>query len=499
MQMLLKIILIRKITILCCCAILFVNSYWVSLFFAVEPDAIDAAICCGNFETAKKLIDQQLFDGKMTPKEIWHRHYQKEIMNRIENDFQGNEEQILNRIMQYYPEVTPEQIQKWKADKSLEVMMIDGKERYFHAAAANFFRINKQAQQRKFEKDGARNTSLEYFLQKHLSAIYAQAGQSGCAENHEPQTMCVTYTLTVLPNAVPEGEIIRCWLPYPYRNHRRQTGIVLLDSNLNDPIISPPANEHSTIYAEKFAEKNQPTVFRIRFQYGSTGEWFPLKLSSIKPYNKESELYKKYTAEHSEHIIFTEEIKNLSKTIIGTEKEPVAVFRKIYETITANYPWASSREYSTMQNIPSYVIENGHGDCGMLSLLLITLCRYNGIPAKWQSGFMMHPKHAGMHDWAEIYFEGIGWIPVDPSLGERKIFDTKEELASFFMRGIDSYRLIINEDYSCRLYPAKIYPRSETVDFQRGEAEWRGGNLYFDQWNWNLHVEYLKEPDNTVQ
>ncbi|MDR0611496.1 MAG: transglutaminase-like domain-containing protein [Planctomycetaceae bacterium] len=197
-------------------------------------------------------------------------------------------------------------------------------------------------------------------------------------------------------------------------------------------------------------------------------------------------------------IVFTEKIKNLSKTIIVTEKEPVVIFRKIYEYITENYPWASSREYSTMPNIPSYVIDNGHGDCGMLSLLLITLCRYNGIPSKWQSGFMIHPKHAGMHDWAEVYFEGIGWIPVDPSLGERKIFDKQEELASFFMKGIDSYRLIVNEDYSCRLYPAKIYPRSETVDFQRGEAEWRGGNLYFDQWKWNLHVEYLKEPNNFV-
>jgi polyhydroxyalkanoate synthesis regulator phasin len=476
-----------------------VNSYWASLFFAVEPDAIDAEIRCGNFEAAKKLIDQHIFDGKMTPAEIWNRQCQKEIMERIKKDFRGNEKQILNRIKQYYPEMTSEQIQKWKADKSLEIMIIDGKEQYFRAAAANFFRINKQARQRKLEKDGQGDTSLNDFLREHLSAIYSEARQSGRAENHQPQTIRVTYTLTVLPDAVPEGEIIRCWLPYPYRNHRRQTGIVLLDSNLNNPIISPPENEHSSVYAEKIAEKNKPTIFRIMFQYCSTGEWFDLKPFSIKPYQKESELYKKYTGECSEHIIFTEEIKNLSKKIIGTEKEPVAVCRKIYETITSEYPWASSREYSTMRNIPSYVIENGHGDCGMLSLLFITLCRYNGIPAKWQSGFMMHPNHAGMHDWAEVYFEGIGWIPVDTSFGERKIFDEKEEIVSFFMKGIDSYRLIVNEDYSCRLYPAKIYPRSETVDFQRGEVEWRGGNLYFDQWNWNLQVEYIKTPNNIVQ
>lgn len=41
------------------------------------------------------------------------------------------------------------------------------------------------------------------------------------------------------------------------------------------------------------------------------------------------------------------------------------------------------------------------------------------------------------------------------------------------------------------LNETKIYPRSETVDFQRGEVEWEGGNLYFDQWNYQFDVEYL--------
>ena len=40
------------------------------------------------------------------------------------------------------------------------------------------------------------------------------------------------------------------------------------------------------------------------------------------------------------------------------------------------------------------------------------------------------------------------------------------------------------------LSPKKKYPRSETVAFQRGEVEWRGGNLYFDQWNYNWEIEY---------
>jgi len=57
---------------------------------------------------------------------------------------------------------------------------------------------------------------------------------------------------------------------------------------------------------------------------------------------------------------------------------------------------------------------------------------------------------------------------------------------------MENYRLIVNDDYTQPLYPAKIYPRSDTVDFQRGEVEWEGGNLFFDQWSYNYEVEFIK-------
>jgi len=39
--------------------------------------------------------------------------------------------------------------------------------------------------------------------------------------------------------------------------------------------------------------------------------------------------------------------------------------------------------------------------------------------------------------------------------------------------------------------PAKQHFRSETVDSQRGEAEWAGGNLYFDQWSYDFQWRVL--------
>jgi transglutaminase-like putative cysteine protease len=117
------------------------------------------------------------------------------------------------------------------------------------------------------------------------------------------------------------------------------------------------------------------------------------------------------------------------------------------------------------------------------------MLRYKGIPARWQSGWMMHPGEVNLHDWAEYYVKGIGWIPIDVSFGRGGNSDNPVP-KYFFISGIDSYRLYVNNNFSDEFYPKKKYPRSETVDFQRGEVETKAENLYFDKWEYRMEVEY---------
>lgn len=59
------------------------------------------------------------------------------------------------------------------------------------------------------------------------------------------------------------------------------------------------------------------------------------------------------------------------------------------------------------------------------------------------------------------------------------------------MSGIDSYRLIVNEGVAGSMWPEKKFLRSDPLDFQRGEVEWKGGNLYYDKWDYEMQIEYL--------
>lgn len=415
---------------------------------------------------------------------------ENERMERIALDFNRNREEVKNYIARYFDVVTDSMLEVWERSKALEYAIINGEKRYFHNAAPNLFRIDSLCRSVKEAKEPFVLNGSEKVNASHIPAVInALSGQDGVYQAC-PVRMKVTYRITVPANTVPEGEIIRCWLPYPREDNRRQRNIEFISSNVSDYIIAPENTLHRSIYMEKRAKKDSAVLFSVSFAYTSVAEWFNLSENDILPYNENSDLYRTFTSERNTHIVFTDSIKELSRKIVGDEKNPLRKVRKIFEYIDSHYPWASAREYSTVPNIPQYVIENKHGDCGMVSLLFITLARYNGIPAKWQSGFMVHPGAQNLHDWAEVYFEGIGWVPVDQSFGCPS-FAGDDKTRLFFSNGIDAYRLIVNDDFSSPLYPSKKYPRSETVDFQRGEVEWSGGNLYFDKWWWDFQVEYI--------
>ncbi|MDR1091619.1 MAG: transglutaminase domain-containing protein, partial [Prevotella sp.] len=418
---------------------------------SVSLKVINDEITAGDFSKAKKSIDLYIAQNNLPAKEIYDLNFKKDVLDRISVDFSKSRDNVIEYIKKYYPDADDKMMLDWEAEKSLEMKVIDGEKRYLSRAAPNLFRINKDAIKRKLEIDGFQEDNVGKVLKTHLPAVVASLKNTDMTQA-DPVKMKVKYTVTLKPDVVPAGEVVRCWLPYPREDNRRQTYIKLISVSDADYIISPQDYAHRTLYMQKVSEKDKPMVFSVEFSYSSSAEWFDPENKQIEPYNDNSELYKKYTAERGSHIIFTDKIKELSKKIVGNETDPYRVTRKLFDYINDNYPWAGAREYSTLENIPGYVIENKHGDCGQVTLLFITLARYNGIPAKWQSGFMMHPNGLNLHDWAEVYYEGVGWIPVDQSFGRRDL-DKDEDARYFFLNGIDAYRWIVNDDYSQSLFP----------------------------------------------
>ena len=433
------------------------------------------------------------------PRQMRHKYsWERDLSQRYAVDFDRTEKDVKNYIQEYIPDVTDAQIEDWTKSGKLESMVIGKRRMYFHSAAPNLFRIVPELAALKAEKDSSSGLEGHQIIDSQTIPVIEKAVEDNLAAGKPdpyyalPKRMRVTYRLTVPANTLRPGKHLRCWLPYPRSDVGRQTDVKFIEAGVNgvpyskDKIIfSDPECAHGSLYMEAETQRWKDVTFYEVFEYVSCGEWHPIDSSKVLPYNTESPEYKEYTAEREKHLIFTERIRRTADSLTAGIENPYLQAKAIYSWIDKTFPWASAREYSTIENIPEYVLSSGHGDCGQVTLLFMTLCRAKGIPTRWQSGFMMHPGDKNLHDWCEAYFEGYGWVPVDQSFGVTPYG------GYFFLGGIEPYRMIVNTDFGREMSPAKNYPRSETVDFQRGEVEWEQGNLYFNLWNYDYDIEYL--------
>lgn len=447
-------------------------------------------IAAGQFSEAKQVITHILTqDNTLSDSDRLELKFEIERMERIEKDFNQTEDVTVKYISKYIPDVTTKDLQRWEAEKSLEFMIINGEKRYFEHAARNLFRINRECRKIWMDAHPESQNTKSFDLEGHIANVIEQGENSGKKYVH-PVRIRFTYSIWVDENTVPEGELIRCWIPFPREIPDRQEKIELVSSDPAKFILA--ANDsflQRTIYFEKPSLGPQKTRFSVEYEYTAHAVYLPLDSNKVVPVQASEELMP-FIEEQPPHIIFTPELKALSKEIVADEKNHYLIAKRIFYWVDQNIPWASAREYSTIRNISQYCYVNKHGDCGIKALLYITLLRLNGIPARWQSGWRFKPPTDSMHDWGMVYFEPYGWLPMDVDYGIRQSDD--ESVKWFYLNGMDSYRLIFNDAYSRNLYPAKNHFRSETIDSQRGELEWKEGNLYFDQWSWNMEFEVIK-------
>jgi hypothetical protein len=240
-------------------------------------------------------------------------------------------------------------------------------------------------------------------------------------------------------------------------------------------------------FEQTITDASKPPHFDIDIEFLSSAYCPKLDPAKVQPYDVKGAVYREFTAERPPHILFTSEVKELAHKIVGDETNPLEKARRIFRWISKHVSWCAEQEYSIIPSLSAKGLTARRGDCGVQGTSFITLCRAAGVPARWQSGWQLKPGELNMHDWAEIYIEPWGWLPADASWGVMKSSDPA--IHDFFCGHIDPYRLIVNLDYGRKLDPPKNSFRSEPVDFQRGEIEIDGHNLYFDEWEYKFDAK----------
>ena len=314
-----------------------------------------------------------LFTACQSDKQAETYSWETDLQERLRIDFCRTEKEIRDYVRTYIPEVTDEQMRDWEARNVLEYKLIDGEKRYFRNAGPNLFRVDSACHAIKVAKEGAPLSESELVNQAHLPEVIEAVHQTHTAIVG-PKRMRITYTLTVNPDAVPAGETIRCWLPFPRTDVARQREVKLLATSESSYQLAPSSCAHSTLYMEKMAKEGVRTRFSETFELTSSAEWYDLRPEDVQPYDTTTTLYRTYTAERESHIRFTPRLRALAAQLTEGETNPLLQARRLFRWVNDQFPWASAREYSTIENIPEYVLDNGHGGhSGQFTLLYLTL------------------------------------------------------------------------------------------------------------------------------
>ena len=192
--------------------------------------------------------------------------------------------------------------------------------------------------------------------------------------------------------------------------------VVLEDGFLKLVPTSPvlvPVGETYTVHASYTIDSGQRPVPSINKQTAESLEQVPKELES---YTLPNALF---PSDDPEITVLASELTNGEDTVLGKVLNLLDWFDTYSSYIVTEVP-----------KPPQQTIRDPRGDCDDLSLLFITMCRSQGIPAFLQAGVVLseslmidetdwggHYRYvfdgAGWHAWAMVYIPPWGWLPVD--------------------------------------------------------------------------------------
>ena len=447
----------------------------------------------GQFQKAEKMLSKALGNADENNKRaiLW----EKERIRRIRLDYNKTEKDILEQCNSRIKNSEKEELKTWEAEGKFDARIIDGEKRYVSPSVSNLAKRYPNIRKR-FKSYSTKDPWGEKVLR--MARRIQKASETSDSSYLVPLRLKGKHTLIPKPDYFKTGEMVHAWIPFP-RQLPYQKDIKILNTSMDPTSIDDPESPIRSVYFETEAKGKKPPEFSIEYEFTRYAVYSKVNPEKVEPYGND-ETYEKYTSEEPPNIIFTKELKDLAKKIVGDEQNPYLKGKKIYEWISTNIVYSFAREYSTLLNIPMYVYENRYGDCGQLGLLFITLCRIEKVPAAWRSGWeCMGGEDWGMHDWCAVYVKPYGWIPVDPFMGVWVVHEStllpihKQFLLDFYYGNLDPWRLQANAKNNAELKPEKKHFRSETVDFQRGEIETESQNLYFGEFRWSMRLTGIEE------
>ncbi|WP_448376212.1 transglutaminase-like domain-containing protein [Fervidobacterium sp.] len=411
------------------------------------PDVLKKYVYQGFFKKAQKQIDK-ILEHRLPPQMRERLKFERFRIELLKKAYKYNEKEALKIFKGSFKNATKSEFtQLWR----------EGRTDWIYIETERFFESRFDKNLAFSEKEYKARQRIDKSTLKRREVINKAVER--LLKYGEPQSYRVRARIT-LQKESPKEEKVRVWLPFPKEGFQ-QSDVKLINASHECEVADNSVGQR-TVYMEGMDNEK----FYVEFEY-TVHEWIGKSALYTEKPNKED------LTELPPHIVFTPFLKELIHTIFHSEDyrnfDDLTRARKIYDFITLNVNYSYVLPYALYDNISEYVATTFKGDCGFQALLFITLCRMVGIPARWQSGLSITPVGASSHDWAIIYLEKYGWVPVDLSFGGGR--REQEPMRIFYFTNLDGFRMFANTEFQGDFYPEKKAWRLDPYDNQTGEME----------------------------
>lgn len=129
-------------------------------------------------------------------------------------------------------------------------------------------------------------------------------------------------------------------------------------------------------------------------------------------------------------------VRDLSASLVAPYQNNYDKAKAIEQFLATKYPYTLDVR-STPRNrdfVDYFLFDLNEGYCSYYASAMVILARCAGIPARYVEGYMLPPNpteedgstyivtNMQAHAWVEIYFEGYGWLPFEPTAPFRSAF-----------------------------------------------------------------------------
>ncbi len=425
------------------------NDDYLYLHFPLPAD-VARRVAAGELDRARGLIRGYL-DRGCTPELAARLRCEEDRLARLESSYPYTRAQALSLLRDEWTDCTEAQFDALVDGGRIDWRHVNGEERYIGSFVGALRNYPKEAPGLKHKiEDHTRRNEM-------LSRMKAEGSL----------TAVITIKHTIRSKAPAGGKKVQAWLPFP-ADCPQQAEIEILSATPGY-VLAPADSPARTIYWESCDRDSFEVVYHYTHR-ASYVDALSLPCDLVQPDFD--------TGEELPHIAFTPYLRALCQEITKDCKTALEKAHAIYQYVTERIDYRFQPSYVLLDaSIAEHCALSGRGDCGVMALLFITLCRIAGIPAQWQSGLSVQPDSAGCHDWCRFYIAPHGWLYADPSFGSGARRQGEEDRRRHYFGNLDPQRMVANSVFQAPLTPPDPCYRHDPYDNQLGEMTVDGVGL----------------------